>query len=351
MSEPPARPDPDGMLAHAEALGAELVRSWQRSRSVTLPWGQGDFAGLIIAGVGGSASAADAFASLVADESTIPVQVVRGWRLPGWAGPRTLVAVSSYSGSTEEALAMYADAKARGCAIVAVTAGGQLGALAASQGRPIFNIDYSSQPRAAFAHGLGPLLALGAQTGISSIDDTVVAEAAAAHERAVRELSPGGAFPAASLAAELTGRHPWVAGGGHLTTAAVRFKNQLAENAKVIAAAESLPEAGHNLVVGLDGPAPERADVTLVTFESGSFAPTPLAGRFEAFTSLFAEAGVSVRRHLITEASRLAELLVAVAIGDIVSVRLAMLRGIDPTPIRAIDELKRRSEAHARDGR
>jgi glucose/mannose-6-phosphate isomerase len=257
------------------------------------------------------------------------------------------VAVSSYSGNTEETLAMYADAIRRGCRIVAITAGGEVARRAAEAGIPVFGIGYESQPRAAFAHGLAPLLRLARQLDLTAINGAEIEGAAAAHAGWVASnigpAIPTGRNPAKTLAVALAARTTWVIGGDHLSPAAHRFKNQLAENGKALAAAEALPEAGHNLVVGLDGPVAELTGCALVTLESAHHQSAPVARRFPVVADLFAQRGIPVHRFRLPGATPLADVLLATALGDFTSIYLALVRGLDPTPIHAIDELKRRT--------
>ena len=73
--------------------------------------------------MGGSAIGGDLLAGLVELEHAPPVQVIRGYQLPSWIGPDTLVIASSYSGNTEETLSAYREACLRGACLVAMTSG------------------------------------------------------------------------------------------------------------------------------------------------------------------------------------------------------------------------------------
>ena len=338
--------DREGMLGHADALGRELAASWEASESVTLP-DLTDLNGLVIAGVGGSASAADAFAALANDTARIPITVTRGFSLPGWVTPGTLVVVSSYSGETDEALAMFEDAQRRGAPIVVITSGGKLAAMASAAGSATYSIAYRSQPRAAFAHGLGPLLYLGRQLGLTQISGDEVRAAAAAHGRWVQSALgpavPQAHNPAKRLAMACERRLPWVLGAGHLAPSATRFKNQFAENGKRLAAAETLPEAGHNLIVGLDEASSSWPPATLITLESARWADRSVQSRFEAFATLWQERGLPAHRCIIDGATQLDDILLATALGDFTSCYIGLLRGIDPSPVAPIDAFKRRS--------
>lgn len=334
--------DRSGMFGHISAVGRELVSAWASARELEPPLAARSARQVVVAAMGGSATAGDYFEALAREHSAIPVSVVRDSSLPDWVSEESFVIVSSYSGNTEETLACYDDAWKRGASLLAMTCGGALAERARDDGVPLHRIRYESPPRAAVAHGLGPLLALGRALDLVAVDEAAVRAAASRHAELVeRELGlavPPGTNGAKTFAAMLLGRTPFIVGAGHLAPAARRFKNQLAENAKMLAAAEALPEAGHNWVCGLDH-AP-RAAAAVVTLESRRLFPATLQRRFEALARECAEAGVPVLRIDTAGATTLEDLLLATAWGDFVSCYLAILQGIDPTPIPHIERMR-----------
>lgn len=332
------------MLRHIQSVGPQFVRAWERSANMLLPAGAEGATSVVVAGMGGSATAADYFAAICTPVSAVPVVVVRGYTLPHFVSTRTLVVVLSYSGGTAEALACYDDARARGAMLAVITRGGQLAARATADRVPAHPIEYESAPRAATVHSLAPLLRLGGRLGLCVIDTDSVREAAAGHEALIaRELLPSVPTErngAKRLARALVGRLPFVLGAEHLAVAATRMRNQLAENGKVLGAAESLPEASHNLVVGLETAERTAANVALVTLESDGLYDGRVAGRFDGVCKLFEGTGIPVFRLPVEGLTILAQLLQATAWGDFVSYYLALANGIDPTPIPQIDRLK-----------
>lgn len=315
-----------------------------------LPAGAENAREIVIAGMGGSATASDYFAALCRDASEIPVTVVRGYSLPNHVSDGSLVIVSSYSGNTEESLSAYDDAWKRGATLMVLTGGGELAARASADGVSVLHIGYASQPRAAIAHGLGPLLRIGQRLDLCAVDDAIVSEAAGLHRDYVHdELGPDVASdrnPAKQLADALHGRIPLVLGAEHLTSVASRFKNQVAENGKALGAYDVLPEADHNLIVGLGTGDQAAASLSLVTLESDLYdRRTQL--RFEVTGQLFGETGIPLHRHRAAGDTPLAQILHATAIGDYASTYLAFLNGVDPSPVPPIVRLKEALTAHA----
>ena len=323
--------DASGMFGHIERLGTELELAWaahghspislERPNSVTL------------AGMGGSASAADFFAAVVEREAGVPVSVVRDSQLPGHVGRGSFVVVVSYSGTTDEAISCYDQALARGAATFAVTSGGELAQRARQGGHAVCVIDYAAPPRAALAHTLAPLLALAPTCGVSPIDALAIGRAADIHRGRVKtELGrhvPTTSNPAKLVASDLLGGGiPVIFTAEHLNAAGRRGKNQFAENAKVLASFEELPEASHNTVVSLEASGARQVGLA---FDS----PILNVGnrrRIAITAKLFAEQGFPFHCYQLSGASPLADLFEASAILDFTSCYLAVLRGIDPTP-------------------
>lgn len=335
--------DASDMFGRIRDLGTELIRAWDETAEMELPATAANATSVVVAGMGGSATAGDYFAALCTDTSEIPVSVVRGYSLPNYVNDRSVVIVSSYSGNTEESLSCYDDAWKRGAAIIAATTGGKLAERAAADGVPVQRITYHASPRAAIAHSLAPLLRMGVQMGICGVDEEQVNAAGALHREWVeRELAPEvphGRNPAKRLAEELQGRVALVIGAEHLSSVASRFKNQLAENGKALGGADTLPEADHNLIVGLGTGTEAAKCLSLVTLESALF-DRRTRKRFEVTTSLFAETGIPVHRFETDGTTILDQLLLATAWGDYVSCYLALLNGVDPSPVPQIDRLK-----------
>src|SRR5262249_42722118 len=126
--------DPEGAYERNRDLPQQFREAWQAVRDFTLPANYRDVDNVIVTGMGGSAIAGDFLQSLCYRESSTPVTVVRGYELPLWAGPRTLLVACSHSGNTEETLTGFDQARERGCKVVALTTGGRVRDIAAEAG-------------------------------------------------------------------------------------------------------------------------------------------------------------------------------------------------------------------------
>jgi glucose/mannose-6-phosphate isomerase len=169
-----------------------------------------------------------------------------------------------------------------------------------------------------------------------------VGECVANLDALVLRLGPGsgaGGNPAKELASAIHGRVPVVWGGEGLgSVAAARWKTQFNENAKSPAFSSAMPELDHNEVVGWSSRTGEAFHVIALRHRNEH---PDVAARFDLSLGIAAEAGAATAEVWAEGASLLSQLFSLVLHGDFASVYLALLRGVDPTPVEAIDRLKR----------
>ena len=141
------RIDVEGMYEAVRSF-PELLREGRRRalQAETRGWPGTGINGVVVAGMGGSAIGGDILAALAANHATIPIVVSRSYSLPAWVGSDTAVVTSSYSGNTEETLAAFDDACARGARVLAISTGGELAAKAEEQNIPLVNLPAGIQP-------------------------------------------------------------------------------------------------------------------------------------------------------------------------------------------------------------
>jgi glucose/mannose-6-phosphate isomerase len=291
-------------------------------------------AGLLVCGMGGSAIGGDLAAAALGDRLTRPLLTVRGYELPSWATPEWTVLGVSYSGNTEETLACFAAAEALGARRVVVSTGGALVDAAREAGVPVVGLPGILQPRAAVAYVFAAAAEGAALAGAAPHIHTEI-DAAAAF---LAERSEGLRGRAAEIAARLEGTLPVVYGADLTAAAARRWKTQVNENAKLPAFFSELPEADHNELCGW---APGAVGGTLagVLIEDADQHPRERR-RFELTAAAIDAAGAEVVRLETEGETRVERLLWAVMLGDLVSVALAEARGVDPTPVEAIEGFK-----------
>jgi glucose/mannose-6-phosphate isomerase len=295
--------------------------------------------------MGGSGIAGDVAAALAnvvppaeRDLPPIPVIVHKGYGLPPFVGPRTLVVALSYSGSTEETLSAVDVARASGARLFAVTSGGRLAEIAEADGAPMVRLPGGRQPRHSLGYLAVPVLvALGLDQGLDEAID-VQREVLAAANRDV----PAAENHAKQLALRLaSGSVPLAWGARGLgAVAAYRLKCQLNENAKLPAMWNELPEVDHNEVVGLQEPSPLAGHLGLVLLRDPAGEHPRVATRFIVTEELVRERFAWMAEVAARGRSPLARLASLVLLVDLASVYTALELGHDPTPIPSIDRLK-----------
>ena len=296
--------------------------------------------GLVVAGMGGSAIGGDLAAAVLGDRASRPISVVRDYGLPAWITPDTTVLCSSYSGETEETLAAFEAAGALGARRIVCTTGGRLAATARAEKVPVVPLPGAFQPRAAVGYALVVALEAAALSGVAESLHTEIDVAAAHAEQLIAQWGPDGAedSTAKTLARELHGTVPQIAGAGLTAPIAYRWKTQLNENAKVPSFAGVLPELDHNEIVGWQYAA-AVAPFSLVALDDRDLHPR-LRQRIELTLEVVGDQAAARRRVESVGETRLERLVSLVLLGDLVSLYAAVLNGRDPALIEPIDRLK-----------
>jgi glucose/mannose-6-phosphate isomerase len=331
--------DSTGQAAEICDLGTHLLDAVWRVDSAAIPPVAAP-GGVIVAGMGGSGVGARLAAAALGPRLELPYVVSDGYGLPPWAGPGSLVLCSSYSGTTEETLASYDEAASLDASRIVSTTGGALAERARRDGVPVIPLPGGFQPRAAVGYGLVASLEAAALAGAARSLRSEIEAAAALADRLTAEWGPDGAEDgeAKRLARALHGTVPVIHGAELTAPVAYRWKCQINENTSWPAFSSELPEADHNEVVAWPA-AGELGPFSAVFLEDPDAHP-----RNRARTELTAEearAGAKVVEHVPAQGeTRLERLVSLVLLGDLVSLYMAVLAGVDPVDIAPIGRLK-----------
>jgi len=331
--------DPTGQLADVLDFPEHLRDALWRVESASIA-AKDCPGGLVVAGMGGSAIGGDLALAVLGDRATRPIVTSREYGLPPWTTPDTMVLCSSYSGDTEETLAAYDAAGALGAPRIVCTTGGRLADSARGDGVPVIPLPGAYQPRAAIGYSLVVALEVAALAGVAEPLHTEIDVASAHAERLVAQWGPDAPEDslAKRLARSLLGTTPQVAGAGLTAPVAYRWKTQFNENAKTPCFAGALPELDHNEIVGWEGAA-ELGRFSTVLLDDSDLHPRVRA-RFELTRELIAgQAAFAAQVQTVGE-TRIERLASLVLLGDLVSIYLAVLRGVDPAQIVSLDRLK-----------
>lgn len=301
---------------------------------------------ILILGMGGSAIGGDVVRVLIQNECGVPILVNRSYNIPKWVNDKTLVLASSYSGNTEETLSAFDQCKQVGAKIIAMTTGGKLQGLAIECGLDYTILPAGLQPRAALGLSVSFTLILLNKLGFAS--DEIVEELYFSFTKLTElcdKLSDcDDGNPTVILANEIHSMFPIIYGSEDLTwVAALRFRGQLEENAKMLASHHSIPEQNHNEIEGWNCHPHLLATKYIIWLKDKDDHPRSL-GRMKVTAKLLE--GQTIKQVEIIEKGRsaLIRLLKMIHFNDWVSYYAALLNNVDPTPVYRITKLKEEME-------
>ena len=327
-----------------DALGV-VEKQWQQlthKYEVNLPADLtgSDIDNVVVAGMGGSALAAEIATSWPGVAK--PFEIIRDYEVPSFVGRYYLFIASSYSGNTEETVAALTEAEKKGAKIVIICSGGKLADRAEEKGYPIYRIPAGFQPRMAVFYNFAALIQLFEAVKLTNAGSVGELDAAAAWlDEKGKELTP--TVPATQnqakkIAQELVGNSVVIYSGPKMFPAAYKWKINLNENAKNIAWCNRFPEFNHNEFQGWISH-PIEKPYKIVDIKSNLEHPRTQE-RFEISQKLLSGKR-PVPEAVIPQGENLAQqLLYSIQLGDFVSIYLALLNGLNPTPVDLIEKLK-----------
>ncbi len=297
---------------------------------------------VIVAGMGGSGIGGDLLKDWAKKRTRIPIEVNKEYELPEYAGKKTLVFITSYSGDTEETLSTFLDAFKRKCMIFCVSSGGALLENAERLHVPYLRVPACMPPRAALPYMFVPLLIYMEKAGLVEDASKELSEAIQLLEKISQQNAPEKPTVenySKALALNIGKTSPVIYGFGIYRGVALRFKQQFNENSKVPAKSDVFSELNHNEIVGWER-AGELGKCFSAIFLRDRDEPTAIQSRIEITKELMEQEEVGILEIQAQGKSSLARMLLTILVGDFTSVYLAVLRGVDPTPVKTINYLK-----------
>ncbi len=291
----------------------------------------GQYDNIILCGLGGSGIAGRIIKSYFFDKSPIPIEVVSDYVLPAFTGKKTLAIMCSYSGNTEETLAMYDAAKAKGASIIVISTGGKIAEHAHADGFTFYKAQAGFQPRMALGYSLTYLLLLFSEfSGIQNAPGELSAAAVQLDDEQKymdKALSLFHSFED-TLPAKIV-----VITDFFSNPVGLRFCQQIQENAKAEAFLHELPESNHNVIETYYG----KMDSIFLLMNSKAHPRTDL--RFKFLKDLLMESENMVVEFGPEDRDMLS-LLECIYTLDWVSLLIADHKGVNSTQIKNINALK-----------
>ncbi|MBL7068306.1 MAG: bifunctional phosphoglucose/phosphomannose isomerase [Candidatus Omnitrophica bacterium] len=300
---------------------------------------------IVFTGLGGSAIGADLIRAYLHDECKIPIMVNRDYTLPAYVDKETLLIVSSYSGNTEETLSAHKEGVKKGADVIAITTDGKLKKRAERDGFPCILIPKGLPPRCALGYSSIPIITLLSKSGLIGNKDKEIEEASMLMEKLRDEvLSPKVEEDkniGKRIARSIQNKYVIIyAANKHFDVVLTRWRGQLAENAKTISSTHVFPEMNHNEIMGWRHPANLMKDLAVIMIRDSGDHPR-VKKRMDISRSIIQKEGVDVVEVSCEGGGLLSRIFLLIYIGDFVSLYLALLNNIDPTPVDSVTYLKK----------
>lgn len=322
---------------YIEGFTKQLADALKIGQSLDLDRPGSDIRNIVIAGMGGSGIGANLVESLTFGRIPIPITVCKTYNIPQFVSPHTLFIACSYSGNTEETVAALHKALLKRAQVLAISSGGKL--LDICKEYNLFYIQLpagSDSPRAMLPYNLIALLYVLYHTnliGAAFIKET---------ENAIEFLDRGekGIQSEAELIAKkLKGKLPVIYCDNRLYAMALRFQQQLNENAKHMAHVNTFPEMNHNELAGWHFPE-NLIPMMQAIYLYSDHDHERVEKRMEICRDLFEKKSSTIIDIIGEGASLLEQYYYLIHMTDWISFYLARENGVDPDLVEPVAYLK-----------
>ena len=202
---------------------------------------------VLICGLGGSGIGGTIVADIVSPKVNIPIAATKDYSIPDFVNEHTLVIANSYSGNTEETLFALEKCQAKGAEIAVITSGGKLKTIAEENNYTKIIIPGNQPPRAMFGYAFTELFFM--LNHYNLIDDSFKSD----FEKAIALLDTEKSDiqkQAMDLAKKIYKQTPVIYVANGFEGVAVRFRQQINENSKMLCWHHVVPEMNHNELLG-----------------------------------------------------------------------------------------------------
>ncbi|MBN1619244.1 SIS domain-containing protein [candidate division WOR-3 bacterium] len=288
---------------------------------------------IAIWGMGGSGIMGRIMTDISGEIGRKPVFSGGGYAVPSWIDDKTLFIPVSYSGNTEETLDSFDMAAEKKAKIISLASGGKLMEKSVERNILCLDMQKNRPPRANLPQMIGMGTAICEKSGVFPSMRENIRKASLSVEKLFDERTD----EIKDLAALTAKDNIFIVSPEKVKSAASRWACQINENAKKRAEALWLPEMNHNFVVG---GIPENSSLIYLIQNCSDLAKDSVRRR--ATSDLFRDFSQDFKPfevHFEGE-DYFSSYMESLAFGDIYSLFLAEILGVDPLPIEAIDRLK-----------
>ncbi len=298
-----------------------------------------DIRNVLICGLGGSGIGGNMVSELVALEATVPIEVTKGYFIPAYVNGHTLVIISSYSGNTEETLQCMGLALGKKAKIVCITSGGKVAEIATEKKLDIIFVPGGMPPRSCLGYSMTQLLYILQFNGLISKNPVAHIQSAIelieAEEENIKK-------EAALISSKLLGKLPVLYATTYYEGVAIRFRQQLNENSKVLCWHQVIPEMNHNELVGWRE---KNENISVILFRDRHEYERNNV-RIEINKSVILNYTPHITEIWSKGNNIIEKAIYFIHLGDWISVDLAEKRGYDASEINVINALKSELSKH-----
>ncbi len=294
---------------------------------------EANFHNVVISGLGGSGIGGTLIAELALSGAKIPISVNKQYDLPSFVNEKTLVIISSYSGNTEETLAAMQESIKRNATVVCITSGGKIKDLAKKEKKEWIEVPGGFPPRSCLGYSLVQILhILETKNIFHSRFKSQIKEGIALLQNELPIIQ----LEAQKVAEKLHCKTPVIYSLGTTEGIAIRFRQQLNENSKLLCWHHVIPEMNHNELVGWT----EKNDKLAVCILRTDFDHPRNVMRLEINKQIISKCTPNLIEICGHGSTPLIQMLYLIHLTDWVSCYLADLQNIDPVEVKVIDFLK-----------
>ncbi len=321
----------------------QLKQAWEEVRGINVDYK--DIQNIVFCGMGGSALGARMIDSLLYDRLELPLEIFNGYGVPSYTDDKSLVVISSYSGTTEESIAALEDAERRRAKIIVIATGGDLAKAASEKNIPSYIFEPkqnpSKQPRMSIGYASGAVLALVSAMRLCTIKDEEIYKAVSVMQEAAKHYADETNVEntAYNLSQKLKNKMPILVASEHLYGTAYTVKNQFNESAKTFCNLFELPELNHHLMEGLTNPVANKELLYFVFFNSHLY-DTRIAKRYPLTQEVVTKQGIEHSTFSPTSQDKMSQVFETLVFGSFVVYYLTKSYGIDPMAIPWVDYFK-----------
>lgn len=326
------------MKEKIEGFPDQIMTSWEKGQSLRK---EREPANLVVTGMGGSAIAGDLLNDLLFQDIEIPIIVNRGYELPLFVDEQTLLLVSSYSGNTEETIQSFKDGLKRKAMIVVFTSNGEIERIAENERLQVIKLPEGYPPRSALGFSFFSMLGLIKKFFEISMKNKDI-ENLILNLTKLRNKLARSPNEITELAEKVEEHIPLIHITRRLKSVALRWQTQLNENSKTAAHINVVPEANHNEIVGLEFPREMIKKMQLIFLRTENYENEQVAKRFPIAEDILRGSVGGITTIKAEGDNKLEDMFSLIYKGDFLSFYLSSLLGVDPTPVKRIDLLKKR---------